>query len=216
MAASAPWPVALVICLSGLWLASPAANTPALVRAQQLVGDDVAGLVEVHDSLEPLRVRDLADVHEHAVHRQGGDLAGLDVLDLERLDHLGAVDLVRHRVPDELELVVGEAALLGDGGRAKLLAPMHQEHLAGELGEEHALLDGRVAAADDGHDAVPVEGAVAGGAPAHAAADELGLAGDAGAARLAAGRQDDRPALHGAGVGLHRPGVGQVVVLEAR
>jgi len=69
---------------------------------------------------------------------------------------------------------------------------VYEVDLLGELGEEHALLDGGVAAADDGDRLVPVQGAVAGGAPADAAADELGLAGDARPPRLHAGGEDHR------------------------
>jgi len=57
---------------------------------------------------------------------------------------------------------------------------MDDVDLVGELGEEQALLDRRVAAADDGHRPALVQGAVAGRAPRHAAPDELSLAGDAG------------------------------------
>ena len=63
----------------------------------------------------------------------------------------------------------------------------------GELGQEHALFDGRVAAADDRDRLVAVQGAVAGGAVRDAAPEELGLAGDAELARLDARREDDGP-----------------------
>ena len=55
------------------------------------------------------------------------------------------------RVPDEVHLGVGEGALLGDLGGAQLVAAVDDVHGVGELGQEQALLDGRVAAADDGH-----------------------------------------------------------------
>ena len=69
---------------------------------------------------------------------------------------------------------------------------MHEVDLLGELGEEHALLDSGVAAADHRDRLVAVQGAVAGGAPADAAADELRLARDARTTRLDAGCEDDR------------------------
>ena len=119
------------------------------------------------------------------------DLLRLHVLHVERLDQLFADDAPRHRVPDELHLGVGEGALLGDLLGAQLVAAVHHVDLVGELGEEHALLDGGVAAADHGHRLALVEGAVAGGAPRHAAPDELGLAGDARELRHHARRQDD-------------------------
>ena len=62
----------------------------------------------------------------------------------------------------------------------------------GEARQELRLLDGRVAAADDGDLLVAEERAVARRAPRDAAAGVLGLAGDAELARHRAGRDDDR------------------------
>ena len=89
-----------------------------------------------------------------------------------------ALELGRGAVGDDLDLGV-RADLLGDdlaAGQVRVAG--HDRHLLGELGEEDALFARRVAAADDQHFLVAVEGAVAGGAEVHAGADEVVLAGD--------------------------------------
>ena len=59
-----------------------------------------------------------------------------------------AEDLLGHRVPDHLDLRIGEESLLQDLRRAKRVAPMHDVHLLRVAREEVRFLDGRVAAAD--------------------------------------------------------------------
>ncbi len=75
-----------------------------------------------------------------------------------------------------------------------MIAAMHDDHLAREVGEEDRLLDGRVAAADDHDFLALVEEAVAGRARRDAVALERLLALDAEPARLRAGRDDQRVA----------------------
>ena len=79
-------------------------------------------------------------------------------------------------VPGELDLVVGEGAVLHDLGGAQLVASVHQGDLGGEPGEEGGFLDGGVAAADDDDVLLAEEEAVTGGAPADTVAGQPVLA----------------------------------------
>ena len=97
-------------------------------------------------------------------------------------------------VPGELDLRVGEGALLHDLGGAQLAAAVDQGDLGAEAGQEGGLLDRGVATADDGDVLLAEEEAVAGRAPADAVAGEPVLVGQAELAVARAHGQD-----HGAG-----------------
>src|SRR5690606_4539440 len=95
---------------------------------------------------------------------------------LEAGPRLGlAVDLVDDGVPGVFDLRVGEDPVLHDLRGPQLVAAVDQGHLVGESGQEGGLLDGRVAAADDGDLLAAVEVAVAGGAGADAGPLERAL-----------------------------------------
>ena len=74
------------------------------------------------------------------------------------------VDRLDYGIPDDLDLVVVERALLDDLLGAKFVTPMNNDHLGGKLGQEDPLLNSGVTAADDGNHFVTEEGAVANGA----------------------------------------------------
>ncbi len=109
----------------------------------------------------------MADGDEHAVTVDGGLLVRLQVAQ-PHAGHpgggLAAEHLLDPRIPDHLDLRVGEQPVLQDPLGAQLGAPVDQRHLRGEVGQEQRLLDGGVAAADHHHLLAPVEEAVAGGA----------------------------------------------------
>ena len=116
------------------------------------------------------------------------DVAQRQVRDLA----VRAVDLLDDLVQDLVDLA-GRAHLLDqDRLRAVVVAAVDQVDLAPVAGQEGALLDGRVAAADDRDVRALEEGAVADRAVGDALAGQLLLAGDAELARLAAGRDDHR------------------------
>ena len=87
----------------------------------------------------------------------------------------------------ELDLRVGERAVLHDLRGPQLVAAVDDRHLVGELGEERGLFDGRVAAADDGDVLAAEEEAVAGGARRQAVAEQALLGLEAEHQRLGAG-----------------------------
>ena len=89
-----------------------------------------------------------------------------------------------------LDLRVAEQPVLQDLLGAQRVAPMHQRHSPGVIGQVDRLLDRGIAAADDKHLLVAEEEAVAGGAGRHAKAAECLLARHAEPARLRAGRDD--------------------------
>ena len=117
----------------------------------------------------------------------------------DALQPVVAVQLDDLGVPGELDLLVGERAVLHDLGGAELVAAVHQGDLGGEPGEERGLLDGGVAAADDHDVLVAEEEAVARRAPADAVAGEAVLALDLElAVARAHGQHDGAGAVRGA------------------
>ena len=102
----------------------------------------------------------------------GRVLVGLDVADAHALDLLVAEDVGDDGVPQELDLRVGERPVLHDLARPQCIATMDQGDLVGEAGEERRLLDGRVAAADDGDVLAAEEEAVARCARRHTVTDQ--------------------------------------------
>ena len=105
----------------------------------------------------------MPDRHEHA-----GDVAcsltvpSTVLVTSMPVDRGVAVDLGHRVVPEELDLRVGEGAVLHDLAGPQLVAAVDDRDLVGELGEEGGLLDRRVAAADDGDLLAAEEEAVAG------------------------------------------------------
>ncbi len=140
----------------------------------------------------------MTDGDEQAGHGQIGDLAGVDVTHAQPGHRRLAEDLFDRRVPDELDLLVGEGALLHDRACAQGLAPVNDRDAAGEAGEEGGLLHRRVAAADDRDVLVTEEEAVTGGTGGHAVGEQPVFAGDAEAAPLGTGRDDHRSRVDGA------------------
>src|SRR5262249_36063844 len=106
-----------------------------------------------------------------------------------------AAKLRRLGVRNHLDLRVLLHLLDYDAAGAQLFVVGEDRHLACELGQKNALLAGGVAAADDQHLTVAIEGAVAGGAEMDAGADEVILAWYAEAAVSRAHREEHSPAL---------------------
>ncbi len=144
----------------------------------------------------------MADGDEHALDVEVPQLARVGVLEGDGFDGLRAVDGLDHRVPGELDLRVAHGAIHHDLGGAQFVATVDDDHLGAEAAEERGLLDGGVTAADHGDGLVAEEGAVAGGAPGHAAAGQALLVGEAELAVAGAHGEDD-----GLGVVLHVVGV---------
>src|SRR6266540_6909670 len=82
-------------------------------------GDDVAGLVELELPAEQLGVRGVPDGDEHPGDRQDRLRAVLEVAQAHPVHRLLAEHVVDHRVPGELDLGVGEGAVLHDLGGAQ-------------------------------------------------------------------------------------------------
>ena len=209
-----PSPAAVTAWRKILSLTSPAANTPGFggdraVRA----GDEIALPVHLQQALEDIRIGAVADGDEHAVHRALGHGVRLHLAQPRAgyaRRRTPAQHLVQHRVPDHLDLLVAEQALLQNLLCPQAVAPMDHRHLAGVVGEVKRLLDGRVAAADHQHLAFAEEEAVAGGTGRDAEAQEALLARQAEPLRLRPGRDDDRVGrIDRAAVALadHRAGV---------
>ena len=102
-------------------------------------------------------------------------------------EHLG--DLA---VPGELDLRVGERAVLHDLGGAQRVPAVHDRDRLANRVRNGRLLHGRVAAADDGDVLLAEEEAVTGGAPGDAVAGQPLLARHAELAVARAGRDDHR------------------------
>ena len=124
--------------------------------------DEVARLVVVELVEEEPRVRIVADRDEEAVGRELRSRSPVSRVAQAHAGHLALVDaedLLDDGVRDELDLLVRARAVDHDLGRAELVAPVDDRHLARELRQEERLLHRRVAAADDDHLAVAIEGA---------------------------------------------------------
>ena len=74
---------------------------------------------------------------------------------------------------------------------AEAVAPVHDRHLGGEIGEKQRLLDCGIAAADHQHLFAPIEEAVAGGAGGNAVAAKLLFRRQVEPARLGAGGENE-------------------------
>ena len=107
------------------------------------------------------------------------------------------------RIPDRLDLGIGERAVGHDLRGAQLVAAVDEVDLRGEAREEGRLLGRGIAAADhaDGH--VAVKGAVAGGARGEAVADELLFARQPEPARGGARGDDERARFDPLVIELH-------------
>src|SRR4051812_6302164 len=121
----------------------------------------------------------VSDRDEQAVELEFALLAGDEVAEGDVLNLLVAADRRDLRVPDELDLLVREGAVLHDLGRAQRVATVNDVYLVGETGEEGGLLHRRVAAADDRDRPLAEEESVARGAPGDAVAGETLFVGQA-------------------------------------
>src|SRR5699024_7898491 len=116
----------------------------------------------------------VADGDEHALELDIARFLGRDVLQT----HAGhavvvAEHLVEHVVPADLDLALGlllAQPLLQDLLVAQLVAAGNQDDLAGDIGQIQRVVDGGVAAADDGDRLAAIEKAVTGRAGRYAAA----------------------------------------------
>jgi hypothetical protein len=160
---------------------------------------DVSLGVEVDLPAQQLRAWVVADGDEEAGDRQRSGLAGHGVAQRQRLEPVAAVDLGDLGVPEDLELLVGERALLHDLGGPELVAAVDQVDLGAEPREEGGLLDGGVTPADHGDRLLAEEEAVAGRTPGDTTPRELFLARQSELPVARPRREDHRP--RGVGVG---------------
>src|SRR5579862_7400882 len=133
----------------GLVLDVPAREDAVDVRGASAPGHDVALVVELELSLEDGGVGLVADRDEDPGDRELPRLAGRRVAEQQPGDLAVAENLGHLRCPRELDVGVGERALLHDARGAQLVAAVHHRDLGGEAGQEQRLLHRRVAAADD-------------------------------------------------------------------
>ncbi len=167
-------------------------------------GDDVAVL---HRQLpgEQLGVGGMADGDEETL---GGDLllaTGLLLRHDPGDSGVIAQHLVDLGIEHQADLAFRDALhqlVLHDFLGAELVAPVHELHAFGDVGEVERLLHGGVAAADHHHVLTLVEEAIAGGAGRDAAPHELLLRGQAEVFGRCAGGDDQRVAGVGRGVAL--------------
>jgi hypothetical protein len=178
------------------------------------LGLDVAVLVELDLALDQLGGGVVADGVEEPLGIDDLLLAGLGVLDAQ-MGHQAhglvlAEDLGGDSVEAHGDLGVGQEAVGHGLAGAQFVAAHKHGDAAAVLGEEHGLLRGGVAAADDIERLIAEDGhgAVADRAGADSVLPELVLAGEVEAAGVGAGSEDD-------GVGGARgPVVGPVVPLR--
>ena len=171
-----------------------------------VLGEDVAVVVEVEETLEGEGVGDVADAEEHEVDGEDGLLAVGAVAQAQALDVLvfDTEDLFDCGVGEELDLRMGDGTLEHDLAGTEVLRAVDDGDLGGEAGEEEGLFHGGVAAADDGDLFAGGEEAVTGGAGGDSVADEGLFAGEIEPASAGSAGDDE-----GAGVdGLFADGEG--------
>src|SRR6478735_7385996 len=140
---------------------------------------EVALVVEIELALEELRAGVVADGDEQTRHRKLGRLTGLGVAQGEAGELLVPVDRGHLAVPCELDLRVGEGAVLHGLGGPQGVASVDDRDGLGEPGEEGGLLHRCVTAADHSDVLVLAEEAVAGGTPGDSTPGERVLVGQA-------------------------------------
>ena len=99
--------------------------------------------------------------NEEALGGEVGLLAGLDVAEPKGFHGFASLDAFNDAVPDEVDLGLGAGTVLQVGPGAQLVAAMNDGDPGGEAGEEQALLEGTVTAANHGHGLVFEERPVA-------------------------------------------------------
>src|SRR5260221_1640240 len=139
------------------------------LRAGVVVGHEVALGVDLEPVPECLGVRAMADRDEESLDRHVAYLAGNGVDELQPIDLLVAQDLLDASVRVDLYLWVCECPIDHDPARPERVAPMEEVDLLAEAGQVTRLLEGGIAAADDGDLLVAEEEAVARRAGRHAA-----------------------------------------------
>ena len=164
------------------------------LRGGLVVDHEIALRVDLEPVAEDLGVGLVADRHEQAVDRHRPLLAGVGVAQAETVDLGVAEDLLDGGVGVELDLRVAPGAVDHDPAAPELVAPVEEVDLRREAGQVGRLLEGRVAAADDGDLLVPEEEAVAGGAGGDAAPAQARLALEPEPDGRGAGGDDDRSA----------------------
>src|SRR5262249_26327782 len=132
---------------------------------------------------------------EHAVSGELLYAAGLEIADPGAGDAFGIIGsfhFLENRVPDDVDLRMGEEPVLQDLLGAEMVAAMHDRDLAREIGQEKRFLDRGVAATDYDHFSVAIEETVASGAGRYAKALEAVLGGKSQPFGLGACRNDER------------------------
>src|SRR5690606_7412209 len=116
------------------------------------------------------------DRDKDAMHRNVGDLAGLHIAKPRRGDAewiLRTDNLLKHAVPDNLDLRVLLQPVDEYFFRPEFIAAMDQRDLVRMIGEINGLFDRGVAAADHHHILAAIEKSVAGCAGRNAKAHEF-------------------------------------------
>src|SRR5690625_1782000 len=110
---------------------------------------DVTLRIHLQPSLEHLRVGLMTDCNKERLNRELRVLACLHVANDHAVYLIASEHLNDLRVPDELDLFVGEGTLLPNLGRTKLLPPAYHIHFSAEPGQEECLFHRRISAADE-------------------------------------------------------------------
>src|ERR1039457_1880504 len=145
------------------------------ISARAALRDDVAVGVGFDLPLEDLGVGNVADGQKEPVHRLVPDQAGLVVAQAHTGNHLlgHIVNLIHDGVGEELDFGVLAGAIQHDLGSAEFFPAVDQGDLAAEARKEVRLFHGGIPATDHYDFLAAIEKAVAGGATAHAVADQL-------------------------------------------
>src|SRR5207302_2671795 len=148
--------------------------------------------VDLDRLLDELAVRGQSDEHEDAVRLELSSLAGLHVLNDDRLQPAIAAHLHRHDTRDDVDLLVLGDFLPCHFARRQLGVPREDRDVISETGQEDAFFGCTVATSDDEDLLTAVERAVTRGAEVHPRADEVVLTRNAEAPVFGAEREENR------------------------
>ena len=116
-----------------------------------LIYEDVSTIIHFHDALEELRPGNDPNEHENTLRGNLRQLTGLNVLDHDTLHSLISLNLLHHRIPQEIDLGVSKSPFLIDLRGPQGISPVDDGYLLGELGQEERLGQRGITASHD-HD----------------------------------------------------------------
>src|SRR5439155_2642900 len=164
------------------------------ISIRSIISLDVTHFIHFEMPAKQSRIRRMADADKDPVERLQSLRAspGVSHFDAGHLALIRIQNVHNYGVPQRLDLLVAEQAVLHDFRSAELVAAMNEQDLVRESGEKQRLFGGRVSAADDRDVFIAKEISVAGGARRNPVPNEFALGLEAQQPRRGPGSDDQR------------------------